>query len=261
MEMTDSFSFFPSNQVPAPSYGAAIYAHPSDVTNDPKLTTAEKRAVLASWISDVRAVEDAPSLRRLDSGAVVEVDAIVQALVSLDELGPDRTGDSKQLDPSGRKRNVVSRWLKRISAPSGSNDDDDDDPPPAPAGLGIPFRPTFVAAHERAAKEGPELLGAAGRMMGAKVFIPSPSYREASQLHGRETVVACCGWKSSHPQRVSEVRAHASFVFGLASALSMCARVPIRWRPKREAPRRAGIAPAPIRFSPFLPMDGTFSIR
>ena len=88
--MTESFSFFPSTQLPAPSYGAAIYTHPSDVTNDPKLTTAEKRAVLASWISDVRAVEDAPSLRRLDSGAVVEVDAILQALVSLDELGPGR---------------------------------------------------------------------------------------------------------------------------------------------------------------------------
>jgi hypothetical protein len=50
-------------------------------TGDPKLTTAEKKAVLASWISDARAVENAPSLRRLDSGAVVEVDAILHALV------------------------------------------------------------------------------------------------------------------------------------------------------------------------------------
>ena len=45
----------------------------------------EKKAVLASWISDARAVESAPSLRRLDSGAVVEVDAILRALVLLDE--------------------------------------------------------------------------------------------------------------------------------------------------------------------------------
>jgi hypothetical protein len=165
MEMTQSFSFFRSTQLPPSPYGAAIYTHPSDVTSDPKLTTAEKRALLASWISDVRAVEDAPSLRRLDSGAVVEVDAILQALVSLDELGPDRRGDGKQLDPSGRRRNVVSRWLRRISPPSGSNDDDDD-PPPAPAGLGIPFHPTFVAAHGRAAKKAPGLLGAAGMMEG-----------------------------------------------------------------------------------------------
>jgi hypothetical protein len=168
MEMTESFSFFPSTQLPAPSYGAAIYTHPSDVTNDPKLTTAEKRALLASWISDVRAVEDAPSLRRLDSGAVVEVDAILQALVSLDELG-GRRGDGKQLDPSGRRRDVVSRWLRRISPPSDSNDDDDD-PPPAPAGLGIPFRPTFVAAHGRAAKKAPGLLGGDGRMMEGEGF-------------------------------------------------------------------------------------------
>ncbi len=167
--MTEGFSFFPSTRSPAPSYGAAIYTHPSDVTNDPRLTTAEKRAVLASWISDVRAVEDAPSLRRLDSGAVVEVDAILQALVSLDELGPGRRGDGKQLDASGGQSNVVSRWLRRISRPSGS-DDDDDDPPPAPAGLGIPFRPTFVAAHGRAAKKAPELLGAAGRMMEGEGF-------------------------------------------------------------------------------------------
>jgi hypothetical protein len=68
-------------QSPAPGYGPAIYTHPSDVTNDPKLTTAEKRAILASWISDARTVENAPSLRQLDSGAVVEVDAIRQALV------------------------------------------------------------------------------------------------------------------------------------------------------------------------------------
>ena len=51
---------------------AATYTHLSDVTNDTKLTTEKKRAVLASWISDARAVENAPSLRQLDSGAFVE---------------------------------------------------------------------------------------------------------------------------------------------------------------------------------------------
>ena len=80
--MNQSFSPFQPSQPgwasPAQSRGAT-YTHPDDVTSDPKLTTAEKRAVLASWISDVRAVEDAPSFRRLDSGAVVEVDAIVVA--------------------------------------------------------------------------------------------------------------------------------------------------------------------------------------
>jgi hypothetical protein len=118
----------------------------SDVTSDPKLTTAKKRAVLASWISDARTVENAPSLRRLDNGAVVDVDAILQALVSLDEPAPE----FKRLPPSDRQRSGISRWLGRIGPTNGSNDNDDD-PPPAPAGFGIPFRPTFVAAYARAA--------------------------------------------------------------------------------------------------------------
>jgi hypothetical protein len=58
MEMTRSSSFFQLTRSSAAPYGAAIYTHPSDVTSNPKLTTAEKRAVLASWISDARAVEN-----------------------------------------------------------------------------------------------------------------------------------------------------------------------------------------------------------
>ena len=141
--MSQSFSPFQLSQwgspAPAQARGAAIYTHPDDVTNDPKLTTAEKRAALASWISDARAIENAPSLRRLDSGAVVDVDAILQALGLLDELAHDHRRDCKRLPPSGRRRSVVSRWLRR-GGPPGSNDNDDD-PPPAPAGFGIPFRP------------------------------------------------------------------------------------------------------------------------
>ena len=138
--MNQSFSLFQSTRSSVVPYGAAIYTHPSDVTSNPKLTTAEKRAILASWISDARAVENSPFLRRLDSGAVVEVDSILQALVLLDELAPERREDGKWLHPSGRRRSLLSRWVKRISPSKGSNDNDDD-PPPAPAGLGIPFRP------------------------------------------------------------------------------------------------------------------------
>jgi hypothetical protein len=35
---------------------AAIYTGPDDVVADPKLTIADKRAILASWVSDARAV-------------------------------------------------------------------------------------------------------------------------------------------------------------------------------------------------------------
>ena len=99
--MTQSYSLLQSTRSCAAPYGAAIHTHPSNVTSNPKLTTAEKRAVLASWTSDARAVENAPSLRQLDSGAVVEVDAILQALVLLDEWRPsaERTASGCILRP------------------------------------------------------------------------------------------------------------------------------------------------------------------
>ena len=121
---------------------AAIYAVPDDVVGDPNLTVADKRAILASWVSDARAVEGAPTLRRLDSGAIVEVAAVLRALASL-----DRAEDAKLIAFTRRPRSVVKTWLSRI----GRHGNDDDDPPPAPAGFGVPFRPTFVAAHGKLA--------------------------------------------------------------------------------------------------------------
>src|ERR1700727_911622 len=108
MEMTKSCSPFPLTRSPALPYGAALYTQPDHATNDTKPTTAEKRAVLASWISDARAIENVPSLRRLDSGAVVDVNAILQGLRSLDELTDDYCGNGKQLLPSARS--VVLKW-------------------------------------------------------------------------------------------------------------------------------------------------------
>jgi hypothetical protein len=94
MEMSHRFCSFQPSQPGSPAFAqagtAAFYTGPDDVASDPKLTTAEKREVLASWISDARAVENAPALRRLDSGAVIEVDAILRVLVSLDELAPSQ---------------------------------------------------------------------------------------------------------------------------------------------------------------------------
>jgi hypothetical protein len=161
MEMSQSFNPFRTTHLESlrlpRSRGAAIYTHPDDVASDPDLTLAEKRAVLASWISDARAVEDSPSLRRLDSGAVVEVDAILRALVLLDEIAPGRRGDCGRLTPSGRRRGVISRLLRRVGPASGANDDDDD-PPPAPAGFGIPFRPKPLSpAHGAYFERGREL--------------------------------------------------------------------------------------------------------
>jgi hypothetical protein len=142
------------------SRGAAIYIHPDDVASDPELTLAEKRALLASWISDARAVENVPSLRRLDSGAVVEVDAILRALVLLDERAPDRRANCKRQPPLARRRSVISRWLRR---PSPGSNDNDDDPPPAPAGFGIPFHPKPLSpAHGARLERARELTFANG---------------------------------------------------------------------------------------------------
>ncbi len=126
--------------VRAPSGDAAIYLHPEEVAGDPELTLADKRAILASWISDARAVENAPTLRRLDSGAVVEADAILRALGSLDGSSSDPATRRHPAPFPGRRVRAASKWMRRIGLPPRFNDDDDD-PPQAPAGVGAPFRP------------------------------------------------------------------------------------------------------------------------
>jgi len=141
-----------------PWSGEATYLHPDDVVSDTRLTKAEKKALLASWSSDARAVEDAPVLRRLDSGAIVGVDAILQALVALDGEAAAPKQKVRWVGFGRHRQGAISRWLMKGRPPKGSNDDDDD-PPPAPAGIAVPFRPTFVAAH--AAR--PEILGGAAR--------------------------------------------------------------------------------------------------
>src|SRR5690349_6463653 len=65
----------------------AFYVSPRDVLQDPSMTVDEKRALLASWASDARAVTDAPALRQLENGAIVFIDDVLDALKQLDEPG------------------------------------------------------------------------------------------------------------------------------------------------------------------------------
>jgi hypothetical protein len=67
---------------------SAVFTHPEEVLDDQTLAFADKRSLLASWASDALAVEDAPSLRQLPSGAVVRVDDIIAALKTLDFYEP-----------------------------------------------------------------------------------------------------------------------------------------------------------------------------
>jgi hypothetical protein len=105
---------------------ADIHTGPDDVLADPNLTTADKRAILASWVSDAHAVENAPTLRRLDSGAAVEVAAVLEALRGLDRSG-----------------GVIVRLPTRATR----RKDPDDDPSPRPARAKIPARPIRVDAN------------------------------------------------------------------------------------------------------------------
>jgi len=69
---------------------AQAFEHPVKVVDDPDLTLAEKRAILASWASDACAVEATPPLRQPPgSPRKVEFDDVIDALRALDR----RTGE------------------------------------------------------------------------------------------------------------------------------------------------------------------------
>ncbi|HTJ58033.1 MAG TPA: hypothetical protein VL418_10770 [Devosiaceae bacterium] len=92
----------------------------------------EKRATLASWASDARAVENAPALRRLDDGTLVSVDAILEALRHLDAIEDAGTRASR---PIAERRRRPLRWRPKFRR---HRRDDDDDPPPCPAAATLP---------------------------------------------------------------------------------------------------------------------------
>ncbi|MET4716169.1 hypothetical protein ABIF63_000272 [Bradyrhizobium japonicum] len=62
-----------------------VFEHPDDVLRHPGLTTAEKRAILASWASDASAIASCPSLRApAGLKTPVSIDEILEALCALD---------------------------------------------------------------------------------------------------------------------------------------------------------------------------------
>jgi hypothetical protein len=63
----------------------SVYDHPRDVLRDTSLSTAEKRAILASWASDAAAVASNPALREWPgAGRAVSIDDVLEALSELD---------------------------------------------------------------------------------------------------------------------------------------------------------------------------------
>ena len=112
---------------------APLLARPEEILGNPTLSKEEKRAVLASWLSDARAPPDAPRWRQLDNGALVDVDDLYTALRVLDDfdVGIERGASVSASSTSWRPRRK-SRWIGNFIRRK-RDDDDDDDPPPVPA--------------------------------------------------------------------------------------------------------------------------------
>jgi hypothetical protein len=111
---------------------SAVFTHPEEVLDDQTLAFADKRSLLASWASDALAVEDAPSLRQLPSGAVVRVDDIIAALKTLDFHEPRQEASLTFSQSFARRRSKPAARRRNIRP------EDDDDPPPSAASARIP---------------------------------------------------------------------------------------------------------------------------
>ncbi len=121
------------------------FTHPDDVLHSLTLTTDDKRAILAAWASDAHAVPDLPAMRQLDSGAIVPVDILLEALRSLDApVGPKRSARAPVARPL---LSLAARWRRSLPR---REQDDDDDPPPCPARAAVPRRKhPFVTLGQR----------------------------------------------------------------------------------------------------------------
>jgi len=122
-----------------PLMEAALYllGDPEEVIRHPRLSRAEKRALLASWASDAYAVGNQPTLRRLDNGTVIPVERIISALKVLDEMPEAGERFSARVLP-WRPSSRRDAWRRsgRFLGP-----DDDDDPPPCPVSVAPRPRP------------------------------------------------------------------------------------------------------------------------
>lgn len=141
MEMSSASSLTAETSAPWSLAAEPWCARPSDVLNDPGLDVEQKRAILASWLSDRYAIPDAPRWRQLENGAFVDSYEVRDALYKLDDVDDTfaKKEESAGSPPSGRERRrslrrgrLIRPFVRR------KRRDDDDDPPPSPVGLPIP---------------------------------------------------------------------------------------------------------------------------
>jgi hypothetical protein len=91
-----------------------------------------KRALLADWASDRHAIEGAPALRQLESGAIVKLADILRALKELDR-------PAAALAPPMPSRPAF-RLLRRPAPIRLPRSNRDDDPPPRPVRMKLSRR-------------------------------------------------------------------------------------------------------------------------
>jgi len=130
--------FYPSDEYETDGWNARPKtSQPDGILEDPDLTTAEKREILASWASDARAVVDAPALRQLDDGTLFDIDTILNALKQLDGEPVARLSPRPRTPDRFARRRAFASPMRRL-AQRWRRDDNDDDPPPCPAGARAP---------------------------------------------------------------------------------------------------------------------------
>jgi hypothetical protein len=139
--MNENTSLLNADRKVAGDAARPICQQPDEILADPGMSLDEKRALLASWASDARAVPGAPSLRQLEDGSHVEVDEILRALKALDAEQDCQSSQTPPtlpwLRPLERRRQHKPRGWPRIMR---RRNDEDDDPPPCPAYAAIPPR-------------------------------------------------------------------------------------------------------------------------
>ena len=129
MLYTSDLSRNVANETDGLSGVAISFTHPDDVLHSEILSLGEKRAHPAAWASDAHAVPNRPAMRQLDSGAVVSIDAVLDALRALDAT--EEAAIPKRPARSSSKAHLVPlpKWCRQLRG----RNDDDDDPPPCPS--------------------------------------------------------------------------------------------------------------------------------
>jgi hypothetical protein len=101
---------------PAPGARGSCYQGIDDVLNDARLDQQQKRAILASWASDLWAVESCPWLREVPGVRMpLRVSDIFAALRGLDDSDPPPSGASVLAFPAVPRRRCRAHAQARLA--------------------------------------------------------------------------------------------------------------------------------------------------